>query len=78
MKSEPAAWLCESSDGTVRYVALTQDDSSRDWKQTPLYRHDAEAQLRECLLRLLSPEDLGHAVTAEVRAAVSKALGVLK
>jgi hypothetical protein len=74
MTSKPAAWLCESKDGSVRYVAMTRDESSQDWKQTPLYRADAD--LSALLQRLLSPEDLGHAVSAEVRAALARALGI--
>lgn len=41
MMSEPEAWLCENKDKTVRYVALTRDESSDDWNQTPLFRRGA-------------------------------------
>lgn len=37
MTNEPVAWLCESNDGLVRYVAMTRADDSSDWKQTPLW-----------------------------------------
>ena len=35
--TKPRAWLCESADGAVRYVALTKSDDSTEWTQTPLF-----------------------------------------
>lgn len=37
---------------------------------------DRNHELRQFALRLLNPEDLGHAVPAEVRDAARKALGM--
>jgi hypothetical protein len=36
--NNPDAYLCENADGSVRYVALTRDESSVNWTQTPLFR----------------------------------------